>query len=43
MNLFKSKKENFLKGIKKNLLFAKNFIKESVTKIVEIISKNLIK
>ena len=43
INLFKSKKENFLKGNKKNLLFAKNLIKESVTTIVEIISKHLIK
>ena len=43
INLFKSKKENFLNGNKKNLLFAKNLINESVTRIVEIISENLIK
>ena len=42
INLFKSKKENFLIGNKKKFLFAKIDIKESVMKIVKTISKNLL-
>ena len=40
--LFKSKNENFLIGNKKRFLFAKIDIKESVIKIVKIISKILL-
>ena len=42
INLFKSKNENFLIGIKKRFLLAKTDINESVMKIVTIISKILL-
>ena len=41
-NLFKSKNENFLSGNKKTFRLAKIDIKESVIKIVTIISKILL-